>query len=86
MKLTRFESAMLWVIAIADKIERAFLKVYPTTAILFSIVYAYGLIGGLDRNRISTADFYNAIYVAIGLTILTLLYLVLSLRKKLRGE
>lgn len=86
MKLSKFETIMLWIIAVTEKVKAAFLKVYPTTAILFSIVYAYGLIGGLDRNRISTTDFYNAIYVAIGLTILTLLYLVLSLRQKLRGE
>lgn len=85
MQLTKYETVMLYIIAVLEKLKAIFLKVYPTAAVIFSIIYAYGLIGGLDRNRVTTADFYNAVYIAVGLTILTLIYLVLSLREKIRG-
>lgn len=86
MELTLCETIMLWVIVIIEKLKEWFLRFYPKIALTFSTLYAYGIIGGLDRNKMSTSDFYTTIYIAVGLTILTLIYFIVLLLSKLKGE
>lgn len=86
MELTTYEKIMLWIIAITEKVKEYFLKFYPKLALGFSILFTYGIVGGLDRNRITANDFHNIICVAVGLTILTLIYFIVLLLSKLKGE
>lgn len=86
MELTTYEKIMLWIMAITEKIKEYFLRFYPKLALGFLILFTYGIIGGLDRNKLTVNDFQNIIFVVVGLTILTLIYFIVLLLSKLRGE
>ena len=87
MQLTKYETIMLYVMAITDLLKRAFLKAYPIIAIGYSTIYTFGFIGYTQRHIvIKMSDYQNAVVTAVVLTILTLFYLVLTLREKLRGD
>lgn len=86
MELTTYEKIMLWIMAITEKIKEYFLRFYPKLALGFLILFTYGTIGGLDRNKLTANDFHNIICVAVGLTILTLIYFIVLLLSKLKGE
>lgn len=86
MELTKFEKIMLWVIAIIEWIKDMFLKVYPIIAVGFALIYTIGIVGKHSRNLTTADDFTITIIVAIILTIVSLLYVILFLREKLREE
>lgn len=84
MELTKFEKIMLWVMAIAEKIKEYFLRSYPAIALIFSFVYVYGLFEKMSRHKDVASDFQITLIFAIALTVLTLIYIILLLREKLR--
>lgn len=86
MELTKFEKIMLWVIAIIERIKDLFLKVYPIIAVGFALIYTIGIVGKHSRNLTTADDFTITIIVAAILTIVSLLYVILFLREKLREE
>ena len=86
MELTKFEKIMLWVIAIIERIKDLFLKVYPIIAVGFALIYTIGIVGKHSRNLTTADDFTITIIVVIILTIVSLLYVILFLREKLREE
>lgn len=86
MELTKFEKVMLWAIAIMERIKDWFLKFYPILAVGFASVYTIGIVGKHSRNLTTADDFTITIIVAIILTIVSLLYVILFLREKLREE
>ena len=86
MELTKFEKVMLWAIAILERIKDWFLKLYPVLAVFFATVYTIGIIGKHSRNLATADDFTITIIVAVVLTIVSLLYVILFLREKLREE
>ena len=86
MELTKFEKVMLWAIAILERIKDWFLKLYPVLAVFFATVYTIGIIGKHSRNLTTADDFTITIIVAVVLTIVSLLYVILFLREKLREE
>lgn len=86
MELTKFEKVMLWAIAIMERIKDWFLKFYPVLAVFFATVYTIGIIGKHSRNLTTADDFTITIIVAIILTIVSLFYVILFLREKLREE
>lgn len=84
MKLTKYEKIMLWVIAIVERIKDGFLRFYPTLAIGFSILYTIGFAAKHSRNLTTMDDLSITVVIAIIITILTLVYIILFLREKLR--
>ena len=86
MQLTRFEKIMLWVIAIAERLKDLFLKVYPTLAVGFASVYMIGFVRKHSLNRTTADDYRITVIIVIALTIISLLYVILFLREKLREE
>ena len=86
MELTTYEKIMLWIMAIMEKIKELFLRFYPVIALIFSIVYVYGLFEKMSRHKDVASDFQVTFYLAIGLTISTLIYFIVLLLSKLKGE
>lgn len=86
MELTTYEKIMLWIMAIAERLKDLFLKVYPIIAVGFALIYTIGIVGKHSRNLTTADDFTITTIVATILTIVSLLYVILFLREKLREE
>lgn len=84
MKLTRYEKIMLYVIALTEKLKDWYLRFYPTLAIGFAILYTIGIVGKHSRNLTTMDDLSVTVIIATIITILTLFYVILFLREKLR--
>lgn len=81
--LSKYETVMLYVMAVVDCIERFFVRCFPTACIMFIVLYAYGIVGSMEQDR--SVDFQSIIAVAVVLTVLGLIYNLLILKNHIRN-
>lgn len=87
MKLSKYETFMLYVIGFLDYVENAFVKYFRSGSIAFILLYAYGLAGGLEQGNIRLTDIIPLIAPVFGvLVFLSLIYKILVYKNRIRSS
>jgi len=68
------EYAMIYILYIADKVEKAFIKGFPYIGGTFALLFAAAIAGGSDTGILERADAPYIIIVALVLVVLTLIW------------
>lgn len=78
---------MLYVIGFLDVLEALFVRYFRIVAGAFVFIYAYGLVGGLDRGSIKISDLPSYMFPVICvLVVLALIYEILTLKAERRNR
>ncbi len=87
MKLTRYESFMLYILGFVDCVETLFVKHFRIGVFSFLLFFVYNLGGGSDQGKISPSEtisyFITALLVCV---VLYLIYKILVYKNRIRSS
>lgn len=76
------ETIYIYIVGVTDWLTRWTLRLFPYAAVLFGVLFVYGLIGGHERGNFTTQDIPMIVIISMGFTIAVLLYVVAILKKE----
>lgn len=80
------ENIILALLGFWERVKEWYIKWFPSLAVAFAVLYAYGLFGSSDKGLLSTSDVPYIMLTVAWFTIFVMIYIVVLLKDKLNSK
>ena len=74
--MAKYELIMGCILNLIEKAENAFIKYFPTAAVLIAVLFTVGVAGGVEHGHVTTADAPTLIIIALSFTVVCLIWAI----------